>query len=46
MRILGKALSRPAYLKKTVWLMRNIIKIMPSLGYVVVSTRKPAYGQS
>lgn len=41
LRILGKALSRPAYFKKTVWLMRNIVKIMPSLGYVVVSARKP-----
>ncbi|MCA1842897.1 MAG: methyltransferase domain-containing protein [Actinobacteria bacterium] len=42
MRILGKALSRPAYIKKSVWLMRNIMEIMPSLGYVVVSARKPA----
>jgi hypothetical protein len=41
-RILGRAISRPAYLKKTVWLMRNIVKIMPSLGYIVVSARKPA----
>lgn len=46
MRIVAKALSRPAYLKKTVWLMRNIVKIMPSLGYVVVSARKPAFGTS
>ena len=42
LRIVGKALSRPAYFKKTVWLMRNIIEIMPSLGYVVISARKPA----
>jgi hypothetical protein len=42
MRILGKVLSRPAYLKKSVWLLRNIREIMPSLGYVVVSARKPA----
>ncbi|HEX2699019.1 MAG TPA: class I SAM-dependent methyltransferase [Acidimicrobiales bacterium] len=42
MRILGTALSRPAYFKKAVWLMRNIFKIMPSLGYVVMSARKPA----
>jgi SAM-dependent methyltransferase len=41
-RILGRAISRPAYLRKTVWLMRNILKIMPSLGYIVVSARKPA----
>lgn len=41
-RILGRACSRPAYLSKTVWLMRNIVKIMPSLGYIVVSARKPA----
>lgn len=46
LRIVGKAFSRPAYLKKTVWLMRNIIKIMPSLGYVVVSARKPALVKS
>lgn len=42
MRIMGKALSRPAYTRKTVWLLRNIIQVMPSLGYVVVSARKPA----
>lgn len=42
LRIVGKAFSRPAYLKKTVWLMRNIVQIMPSLGYIVVSARKPA----
>jgi SAM-dependent methyltransferase len=42
MRILGKALSRPAYLKKSIWLLRNIREIMPSLGYVVISARKPA----
>ena len=41
-RILGRVVSRPAYLKKTIWLMRNIVKIMPSLGYIVVSARKPA----
>ncbi|HUQ64377.1 MAG TPA: class I SAM-dependent methyltransferase [Acidimicrobiales bacterium] len=41
-RIVGRVFSRPAYLSKTVWLMRNIIKIMPSLGYIVVSARKPA----
>lgn len=45
-RIVGKALSRPAYAKKTVWLLRNIIQIMPSLGYVVVSARKPALVKS
>lgn len=40
-RILGKALSRPVYVRKTAWLMSNIVKIMPSLGYIVVSARKP-----
>lgn len=41
-RILGKVISRPAYLRKTIWLMRNIVTIMPSLGYIVISARKPA----
>jgi SAM-dependent methyltransferase len=40
--ILGRAFSRPAYLSKLVWLLGNIVRIMPKLGYIVVSARKPA----
>lgn len=32
----------PAYLRKTAWLMGNIVRIMPSLGYIVICARKPA----
>jgi SAM-dependent methyltransferase len=42
LRILGKAFSRPAYTSKLVWLLGNIIRIMPKLGYIVVSARKAA----
>jgi SAM-dependent methyltransferase len=40
-RILARALSRPAYISKTAWLGRNIVRIMPKLGYIVISGRKP-----
>jgi SAM-dependent methyltransferase len=42
LHILGTAFSRPAYLSKLVWLLGNIVRIMPKLGYIVVSARKPA----
>ena len=42
----GATLARAGFaqveVKQSVWLMRNIMEIMPSLGYVVVSARKPA----
>lgn len=40
-RILGRMFSRLAYLKKALWLGRNIVSIMPSLGYIVLYAEKP-----
>lgn len=41
LRILGRMFSRMAYLKKAAWLGRNIVSIMPSLGYIVLYAEKP-----
>ena len=42
-RILARACSRPVYMRKAVWLMRNIVSIMPKLGYIVLKgTKAPA----
>jgi len=41
-RILARALSRPARARKAVWLTRNIVTVMPKLGYIVVAGVKPA----
>lgn len=41
LRILARALSRGAYLKKAAWLVSNILRVMPSLGYVVLAGVKP-----
>ena len=35
-RIVGRACSRRVYLRKSAWLMRNIVSIMPKLGYIVL----------
>lgn len=35
-RFLGRALSRPAYVRKLAWLMPRMLRAMPYLGYVVV----------
>jgi ubiquinone/menaquinone biosynthesis C-methylase UbiE len=35
-RFAGRALSRPAYLRKIAWLMPRMMRAMPYLGYVVV----------
>jgi len=35
-RFVGRALSRPAYLRKLAWLMPRMMRAMPYLGYVVV----------
>lgn len=40
--ILGRTLSRPAYLKKMAWLMPRLQRAVPYLGYVVISGVKPA----
>ncbi len=42
-RIVGRACSRRVYMRKTAWLMRNIVSIMPKLGYIVLKgTKSPA----
>jgi SAM-dependent methyltransferase len=41
-RILIRALSRPAHARKAAWLTRNIVTIMPKLGYIVLAGVKPA----
>jgi SAM-dependent methyltransferase len=35
-RFFGKAVSRPAYIRKLGWLMPRMMRAMPYLGYVVV----------
>lgn len=39
--IMGRALSRPIYLKKMVWLMPRINRAVPYLGYITISGVKP-----
>lgn len=39
-RIAGRAVSRRVYRRKTIWLMRNIVSIMPKLGYIVLKGTK------
>jgi SAM-dependent methyltransferase len=41
LRIVGRTFSRMAYLRKAAWLMRNIVSIMPSLGYIVLRAEVP-----
>jgi SAM-dependent methyltransferase len=40
-RVLGRALSRPAYLRKMAWLMPRMARAVPYLGYILVAGRKP-----
>ena len=40
-RIVGRACSRRVYMRKSAWLMRNIVSIMPKLGYIVLKGTKP-----
>lgn len=42
--IMGRALSRLAYLKKMLWLMPRINRAVPYLGYIALSGSKPAVG--
>lgn len=44
--IMGRALSRRAYLKKMMWLMPRINRAVPYLGYIAVSGSKPAVGST
>ena len=39
-RIVGRAVSRRVYVRKSIWLMRNIVSIMPKLGYIVLKGTK------
>lgn len=39
-RIVGRACSRRVYMRKSAWLMRNIVSIMPKLGYIVLKGTK------
>jgi hypothetical protein len=39
-RIVGRVCSRRVYMRKAVWLMRNIVSIMPKLGYIVLKGTK------
>jgi SAM-dependent methyltransferase len=40
--VLARVMSRPAYLRKMMWLMPRMSAAVPYLGYVVVEARKPA----
>jgi SAM-dependent methyltransferase len=40
--IMGRALSRPAYLKKMLWLMPRVNRAVPYLGYIALAGVKPA----
>jgi ubiquinone/menaquinone biosynthesis C-methylase UbiE len=40
--VMGRVVTRPAYMKKMVWLMPRMKRAVPYLGYVVVSGNKPA----
>jgi SAM-dependent methyltransferase len=42
--VLGRALSRPAYLRKMSWLMPRMARAVPYLGYIVVGGSKPVAG--
>lgn len=39
--VMARGLSRPAYLRKMVWLMPRMARAVPFLGYVLVMARKP-----
>jgi len=39
--VVAKGMSRPAYLRKMMWLMPRMARAVPYLGYVLVSATKP-----
>jgi ubiquinone/menaquinone biosynthesis C-methylase UbiE len=39
--IMGRVMTRPAYMRKMAWLMPRMRRAVPYLGYVVISGRKP-----
>jgi ubiquinone/menaquinone biosynthesis C-methylase UbiE len=41
LRVMGRALSRPAYLRKMAWLMPRMQRAVPYLGYAAIAGRKP-----
>jgi SAM-dependent methyltransferase len=41
MRVMGRAMSRPAYLRKMAWLMPRMQRAVPYLGYAAIAGRKP-----
>jgi hypothetical protein len=41
-RVLGRTMSRPAYMRKMAWLMPRMARAVPYLGYILVAGRKPA----
>jgi ubiquinone/menaquinone biosynthesis C-methylase UbiE len=40
--MMGRVVSRKAYLRKMGWLMSRMVRVMPYLGYVVLTGTKPA----
>jgi ubiquinone/menaquinone biosynthesis C-methylase UbiE len=43
--VLGRVMTRPAYMKKMAWLMPRMRRAVPYLGYVVVSGEKRSSGE-
>lgn len=39
--VMGRVMTRPAYLKKMAWLMPKMQKAVPYLGYLTISGVKP-----
>jgi ubiquinone/menaquinone biosynthesis C-methylase UbiE len=40
--VMGRVMTRPAYMRKMIWLMPRMKRAVPFLGYIVVSGKKPA----
>lgn len=40
-RVMGRTMSRPAYMRKMAWLMPRMARAVPYLGYILVAGRKP-----
>ncbi len=41
MAVMARGMSRPAYLRKMLWLMPRMAKAVPYLGYVLICGKKP-----
>jgi hypothetical protein len=41
-KVMSRAISRPAYMRKMAWLMPRMQRAVPYLGYAAISGRKPA----